>query len=425
MAGAVEKLAQQQLRSNYSLNESVNQQRKEREEGRQVLLDIAHTSHQNSFQHILATIPYFDGTGGDVISWLERIEAACLYAKRDLRQEALGHSGGKVLDSILSVPSHQPWKILKETLLRDYSEFKSPAHACTYLENMTQGDDESLRLYVYRYTRAHRMVTGLVPKENMDPSRWTHFLASINNTAITDKVLRSKTLPRNLDEAMSRAIQLEAGSQLSEGINMARRVNIMQAGVVVKDTRARSNICWGCGEIGHFYKDCQNPNKRQYRDQMKHKQSLKFKWQMEGEKDFDEEPIEALVSRLIRRGDTYKGKFKKLENAVATGKTITTTSGTKLVTVPKTSANKLNTLIIKVPSPGQTIAKTAKTSPQTSVMKVITGKNQTKKTNPKGLKGTKVSGSNPYSPSENTRSQTKDRRKYATQAAVTSYEKWW
>ena len=72
MAGAVEKLAQQQLRSNYSLNESVNQQRKEREEGRQVLLDIAHPSHQNSLQHILATIPYFDGTGGDVISWLER-----------------------------------------------------------------------------------------------------------------------------------------------------------------------------------------------------------------------------------------------------------------------------------------------------------------------------------------------------------------
>ena len=96
---------------------------------------------------------------------------------------------------------------------------------------------------------------------------------------------------------------------------------------------------------------------------------------MEGEKDFDEEPVEALVSRLIRRGDTYKGKFKKLENAVATAKTIMTTSGTKLVTVPKTSANKVNTPIIKVLSPGQTVTKTAKTSPQTSVMKVITGKN--------------------------------------------------
>ena len=86
---------------------------------------------------------------------------------------------------------------------------------------------------------------------------------------------------------------------------------------------------------------------------------------MEGEKDFDEEPIEALVSRLIKRGDTFKGKFKKLENAVATGNSITTTSGTKLVTVPKTSANKLNTPIIKVTSPGQTVTKTPKTSPQT------------------------------------------------------------
>ena len=123
---------------------------------------------------------------------------------------------------------------------------------------------------------------------------------------------------------------------------------------VVKDTRARFHICWGCGEIGHFYKDCRNPNKSQYQDQMKQKKSLKFKWQMEGEKDFDEEPVEALVSRLIKRGDIYKGKFKKLKNAVATGKTITTTSGTKLVMVPKTSTNKSNTPVIKVTSPGQT-----------------------------------------------------------------------
>ena len=174
------------------------------------------------------------------------------------------------------------------------------------------------------------MVTGLAPRENMDPSRWTHFLASINNTAITDKVLRSKTLPRNLDEAMSKAIQLEAGFQLSEGVNMARRVNIMQAEIketeVIKDARARSNICWGCGEIGHFYRDCRNPNKRQFRDKMKQGKNLKFKWQMEA-------------------------KFKKLENAVATGKTITTTNGNKLITVPKTSTTKVTSVpVVKVPT---------------------------------------------------------------------------
>ena len=72
MANAVGRLAQQQIVSNEQLNESVREQRREREEGKQVLLDIAHASHQNTYQHILATIPYYDGTSGDVISWLER-----------------------------------------------------------------------------------------------------------------------------------------------------------------------------------------------------------------------------------------------------------------------------------------------------------------------------------------------------------------
>ena len=39
---------------------------------------------------------------------------------------------------------------------------------------------------------------------------------------------------------------------------------------------------------------------------MKQQKNLKFKWQIEEEKDFDEEPVDALVSRLIKRGDTNK-----------------------------------------------------------------------------------------------------------------------
>ena len=101
------------------------------------------------------------------------------------------------------------------------------------------------------------MVTGLNPNENIDPSRWTRFLTSINNTAITDKVLHGKTLPRNLKDAMKKAIQLEAGFQLSKGVNMARQINVMQAEVseveTPRDPRACSNHCYGCGELGHFY----------------------------------------------------------------------------------------------------------------------------------------------------------------------------
>ena len=78
---------------------------------------------------------------------------------------------------------------------------------------MHQEDDEDLWIYIWRFTRARKMVTGLNPNENVDPSRWTCFFASINNTAITDKVLHGKTLPRNLKDAMKKAIQLEAGAR--------------------------------------------------------------------------------------------------------------------------------------------------------------------------------------------------------------------
>ena len=51
------------------------------------------------------------------------------------------------------------------------------------------------------------------------------------------------------------------------------------------------------------------------------------------------------------------------------------------------------------------------------------GKGQTQRAMTKGNSRLQVSGSNQYGPSENARSQTKDRRNYSTQAAVISYEK--
>ena len=116
----------------------------------------------NTYQHILATIPYYDGSSGDVIAWLERIEAACLYAKRDPRQEALGHSGGKLLDSILSVPSNQPWKILQETLMRDWAGRKMEPYG-------------SKRIWFSKRSERLETKTGLKPRiqasANQRPSR--------------------------------------------------------------------------------------------------------------------------------------------------------------------------------------------------------------------------------------------------------------
>ena len=68
---------------------------------------------------------------------------------------------------------------------------------------------------------------------------------------------------------MARAIRIESGHKLVEGINKshilvsikegdkANKVTVEEIG----DPHARSNNCFGCGQVGHFYEDCMNPDK--------------------------------------------------------------------------------------------------------------------------------------------------------------------
>ena len=71
------------------------------------------------------------------------------------------------------------------------------------------------------------------------------------------------------------------------------------------DPRTHSNHCYGCGELSHFYQDCSNPNKWQYHDQMRKKKMLTYNWQIEGQHEFEEEPFEALVTKLTRQKNAY------------------------------------------------------------------------------------------------------------------------
>ena len=97
---------------------------------------------------------------------------------------------------------------------------------------------------------------------DMDPSRWFRFLTSITNTTIADKITRSESLPQNLQKCFEKALRLEASLQLSEGVNIIRKTTVMNIDLdgdeevnLIKDTRARSNACYKCGEVGHFQRD--------------------------------------------------------------------------------------------------------------------------------------------------------------------------
>ena len=77
---------------------------------------------------------------------------------------------------------------------------------------------------------------------------------------------------RALQAALERALALETGLQLAEGVHLGRFPQVMQVStsapfhsdslkgcvhqVHVRDSHARSNACSKCGELGHFQKDC-------------------------------------------------------------------------------------------------------------------------------------------------------------------------
>ena len=159
----------------------------------------------------------------------------------------------------MTLPNARSWRPIREELKRCFSDQTSLGLAAAQLENMTQKPNETLRLYIFRYSKIHKRDACY----DTDPSRWFRFLTSITNMAIVDKITRSKSLPQNLQQCFEKALRLEASLQLSEGVNMARRTTVSNFYLdgneeinLIRDARARSNACYKCSVVGHFQQDC-------------------------------------------------------------------------------------------------------------------------------------------------------------------------
>ena len=118
------------------------------------LQQLATSTYQCNFDHIFASIPIYDGSNREgFFQWLECLEAACFYSGRNIKMEALGRSAGPVLNVIMALLNACSWKAIREELKRCFSDQTSLGHAAAQLENMTQKPNESLRLYIFRYSK--------------------------------------------------------------------------------------------------------------------------------------------------------------------------------------------------------------------------------------------------------------------------------
>ena len=122
----------------------------------------------------------------------------------------------------MSISQNYAWSIVRRALVREFSEFTLPAQATAVLDNMQQEEGEPLKLYVHRYSVIHKMATTMNVVQNTNPSYWMSFLRSINNMVISNKIAKSKTVPCNLKQCMTRAVQTEVQYQFAEGVNLGR-----------------------------------------------------------------------------------------------------------------------------------------------------------------------------------------------------------
>ena len=254
-----------QQRTNQKLEEQFCRANETQEYQAEAMQDMAQANFQMKFDHMFAGVPMYDGTDPDTFDdWLYQIESLCELSHRDVRVELMGRASVQVKRIIRSLPMDIEWEIGRRELKRCLTEEKSRAHSAFKLAQIKQKPNENLRIFILRYQDLHSVATGKTAAEDTDPTHIIRFLGMMTNSEIARKITQ-KGIPEGmtLGQAFTRAIELEAGYQLSEGVSLARPPEIMQVQeieevdeIAALQRRLKDVVCWGCGEKGHLHRDC-------------------------------------------------------------------------------------------------------------------------------------------------------------------------
>ena len=246
-----------QQRTNQNLEEQFRRANETQEYQTEAMQDMAQANFQIKFDHLFAGVPMYD-------DWLYQIESLCEMSHRNVRIELMGRASAQVKRIIGSIPLDIEWEVAQRELKRCLTEEKLRAHSAFKLAQIKQKPNENLRIFILRYQDLHTAATGKTATEDTDPTHIIRFLGMMTNSEIARKITQ-KGIPKGmtLGQAFTRAIELEAGYQLSEGVSLARPPEVMQIQEVEEvdeigtgQKRSRDVVCWQCEERGHLQRDC-------------------------------------------------------------------------------------------------------------------------------------------------------------------------
>ena len=366
----VEVLSEQKV-ANLQLKDQMQQNHETMQEQANAMKDLVELSARKAYDHMFTAVPIFDGTKPELFhDWIEQIETLCQESGRDIITELLGRAGPQVQQIIKSIPENKPYSKKREELMRCCSHIQSKVHAAKELQDLMQTPEENLRAYIHRFSYLHYHATDKVPEIEKDTTHIVKFLSSIRNTQIAKRIAEKRISEgMTLKDIFTKALELETGFQISEGVAQQRDAEVMEINFnqvpdseineVGKRSRSpRDIVCWGCGQNGHYQRDCPykmgnlgagGPIDEGVVGQMQHT--------LITSSDITNKMMGELYKQLAAaelKGQLYKRGYKRAKASMAQSGTMTTTM-TPAQTVPRvtqypTSTAPIQTIPITVPA---------------------------------------------------------------------------